>query len=129
MSSKLLNRLVQFLVAKKDKPIPEVFEALERETFNSSDVTLDGNRAAAISGLTSVLEMKVGSQGEIVSLAPHQNGRIERLSALGIIAGNMIELVQKQPSLVVKIDHTEIGLDREIAGGIWVKSANGKLSG
>jgi len=129
MSSKLLNRLVQFLVAKKDSPLPEVFEALEREESDSGDVTRNGNRATVFPGLTSVLEMKVGSQGEIISLAPHQNGRIERLSALGIITGNTIELVQKQPSLVVKVDHTEIALDREIAGGIWVKSANGKLSG
>ena len=129
MSFKLINRLVQFLVAKKDKPVPEVFEALERETFNSSDVTLNGNQIMAGFGLTSVLEMKTGSKGEIISIAPHQNGRIERLSALGIITGNTIELVQKQPSLVVKVDHTEIALDREIAGGIWVKSAHGKLSG
>jgi len=129
MSSKLINRLVQYLVAKKDKPVPEVFEALEREESDSGDVTLNGNRATVTPGLTSVLEMKAGSKGEIVSISPHQNGRIERLSALGIITGNTIELVQKQPSLVVKVDHTEIGLDKEIAGGIWVKTANGKISG
>src|SRR5574341_165271 len=127
MSSKLINRLVQLLVASKDKPVPEVFEALERGESDSGDVTRDGNRATAISGLTSVLEMKTGSKGEIISIAPHQNGRIERLSALGIIAGNMIELVQKQPSLVVKVDHTEIALDREIAGGIFARIA-GTLS-
>jgi|GEM_PF-1306727 len=129
MSSKLLNRLVQFLVAKKDKPVPEVFEALEREESDSGDVIWNGNRATVIPGLTSVLEMKTGSKGQIISIAPYQNGRIERLSALGIIIGNIIELVQKQPSLVVKVDHTEIALDKEIAGGIWVKSANGEISG
>ena len=129
MSSKLINRLVRFLVAKKDRPVPEVFEALEREESDSGDVTLNGNHIMAGAGLTSVLEMKTGSKGEIISIAQHQNGRIERLTALGIIIGNTIELVQKQPSLVVKVDHTEIALDREIAGGIWVKSAHGKLSG
>ncbi len=129
MSSKLINRLVRLLVARKDKPVPEVFDALEREEYDSGDSTVNGNHAPAISGLTSVLEMKTGSKAEIISIAPHQNGRIERLTALGIITGNTIELVQKQPSLVVKVDHTEIALDREIAGGIWVKSANGNLSG
>jgi Fe2+ transport system protein FeoA len=109
-------------VGKKDKPVPEVFEALEREESDSGDVTRNGNRVMAGAGLTSVLEMKTGSKGEIVSIAPHQNGRIERLSALGIIAGNTIELVQKQPSLVVKVDHTEIALDREIAGGIFIRN-------
>ena len=122
MSSKLLDRLVKFLVAKKERPIPEVFEALEREEPKPESAQFNGSSFNPEAGMISVNEMKVGSSGEIVSLSPHQNGRMERLLALGIIAGNKIEVVQKQPSLVIKVDHTEIALDKEIAGGIFIRN-------
>ncbi len=122
MSSKLLDRLVKFLVAKKERPIPEVFEALEKEEPEPVSATFNGNSCNPEAGLISVNQMKVGSSGEIVYLSPHQNGRMERLLALGIIAGNKIEVVQKQPSLVVKVDHTEIALDKEISGGIFIRN-------
>lgn len=69
----------------------------------------------------SVSDMRVGKQGRVLFITPHQNGRLDRLTALGIVPGNLIYLIQKQPSLVVRVDHTEIALDREIAEGIWVR--------
>ncbi|OGC76394.1 MAG: hypothetical protein A2Z27_01385 [candidate division Zixibacteria bacterium RBG_16_50_21] len=73
------------------------------------------------SSIRTVTELKPGSKGEILFILPNQNGRLERLSGLGVVAGNTITLLQKQPSLVVRVDHTEIALDKDIAGGIFVR--------
>ena len=123
MSSRVLDRLVKFLVAKKDKPIPEVFVALELAVNSSNGKNFEYDLKVE-PGWISVLQMEAGTKGEIVLIAPHQKGRMERLTALGIVAGNLIELVQKYPSLVVKVDQTEIALDKGIAGGIWVKNCS-----
>ncbi len=120
MGSKVLDRLVRFLVAKKDKPVPEVFEALEQAVSSPSGKKFE-NELKLEPGWISVLQMEAGTKGEIVLIAPYQNGRIERLAALGIVTGNSIELVQKYPSLVVKVDQTEIALDKGIAGGIFIR--------
>lgn len=125
--AKLLNRLIKILVAKKDKPLPESFEypkAGESPDCQSRTGNLDFRRGSQESEQTevcSVLQMETGSQGRILFLVPDQNGRLDRLSALGVIPGNTITLLQKQPSLVVQVDHTEIALDKEIAGEIFVR--------
>ena len=134
MTASLLNRIVKILVARKDKPLPEVLEYRESAGFNNSQTESfpeglklhqNGNKESAQKKepvVCSVLDMRAGEKGKVLFITPHQNGRLERLTALGIVPGNAIYLLQKQPSLVVRVDHTEIALDREIAGGIFIRN-------
>ena len=132
MADNLLNRLLTFLVAKKDEPLPGILEYPDSRPASDSetktlhlDSFLKQNGTIVASSIRSVIELKPGSKGEILFILPNQNGRLERLSSLGVVAGNTITLLQKQPSLVVSVDHTEIALDKDIARGIFVRLITG----
>jgi DtxR family Mn-dependent transcriptional regulator len=66
-------------------------------------------------------EFKIGEKGRIVFMTPKHHSRLNRLSALGVFAGNNFHLHQKIPSYVIEVDQTEIALDSEIAKDIFVK--------
>jgi DtxR family transcriptional regulator, Mn-dependent transcriptional regulator len=66
-------------------------------------------------------ELNPGEQSRIVFIAPKSHGRLDRLGALGIVAGSEIRLHQKRPAIVLQIAETNVALDPEIAGEIFVK--------
>lgn len=66
-------------------------------------------------------EFEVGQKGKIVFITPSEAARIGRLSSIGIIPGSVIRLVQRRPSVVLKIDETTIAIDTELAKEIFVK--------
>ena len=63
---------------------------------------------------------EVGENYRIIFIAPKYHSLLERLSGLGVIPGATLHLLQKRPSYVLKIEETEIALDKEIAEGIYV---------
>jgi len=124
--------MISFLVAKKDRPLPGILDYPDSINASVTDAKalhleefLKQNKKVEASSIRTVTELKPGSKGEILFILPNQNGRLERLSGLGVVAGNTITLLQKQPSLVVRVDHTEIALDKDIAGGIFVRLITG----
>jgi Fe2+ transport system protein FeoA len=70
-------------------------------------------------------DLKVGQRAQVLSVAPDSEARIHRLNSLGVVPGSPIELHQKQPSFVVKVDETLLAIDREVASKIYVVVANG----
>ncbi|MBA4349349.1 MAG: DtxR family transcriptional regulator [Thermodesulfovibrio sp.] len=66
-------------------------------------------------------DFEVGQTGRIVFITPSEAARISRLSSIGIIAGTVIKLVQKKPSIVLQIDETMIAIDPELAKEVFVK--------
>lgn len=66
-------------------------------------------------------DLGVGQKGKIVFLTPSEAARIGRLSSIGIIPGTIIKLLQKRPSIVLKVDETTIAIDPELAKEIFVK--------
>jgi len=66
-------------------------------------------------------DLDPGSKGRIVFIAPKDHSRMDRLSSLGIVPGTEISLHQKRPAFVIRIGETELALDTEIAGEIYVK--------
>lgn len=70
-------------------------------------------------------ELEVGSLVKIAYILPSLQKRLERLSNLGIIPGNVIRIKQKHPALVVLCEQTTIALDRDVAHEIFVLAANG----
>jgi DtxR family Mn-dependent transcriptional regulator len=71
--------------------------------------------------VTRLSEFEVGSNGRIVFIVPAEPSRLNKLNYLGITAGSVIKLLQRNPSYVIKIDETTIAIDPEIAKEIYVK--------
>lgn len=71
--------------------------------------------------VTPLNELSPGSYAKIVFIAPKDHSRMDRLSTLGIVPGTVIHLHQKNPAIVIRSGETELALDIEIAGEIYVK--------
>lgn len=71
-----------------------------------------------------VIPLTEGEPGgiyRIVFLVPKEHQAFDRLSSLGVIAGNEIRLHQKKPSYLIMAGETEVALDEEVAKAIYVK--------
>jgi DtxR family Mn-dependent transcriptional regulator len=66
-------------------------------------------------------DLKPGEEGRVVFITPKSRSHLERLSALGLIPGSVVKLVQKHPSFVLEIGETTLALDEEIVREIYVK--------
>jgi DtxR family Mn-dependent transcriptional regulator len=73
--------------------------------------------------VTRLSEFEVGSRGRITFIVPTKPSRLSKLNSLGITAGSIIRLLQRNPSYVIKIDETTVAIDPEIAKEIYVKKA------
>lgn len=73
-------------------------------------------------GIMPASQMLPGTTAEVVCLGAGQLDGSGALSVYGLEPGAEIELIQQRPSCVIRIDETELAMDREIAEGILVKS-------
>lgn len=65
-------------------------------------------------------QLSVGESARVAYLSSGEQGRLLRLSALGITPGATIRLLQKWPSFVFQCDQTEIALELDVARHIYV---------
>jgi DtxR family Mn-dependent transcriptional regulator len=54
---------------------------------------------------------------------PTKPSRLSKLNSLGITAGSVIKLLQRNPSYVIQIDETTVAIDPDIAKEIYIKKA------
>ena len=73
--------------------------------------------------VTRLSEFEVGSKGRITFIVPTNPSRLTKLNSLGITAGSVIRLLQRNPSYVIQIDETTVAIDPEIAKEIYIKKA------
>ncbi|GAB4231342.1 MAG: metal-dependent transcriptional regulator [Deltaproteobacteria bacterium] len=66
-------------------------------------------------------EASLGAVVRIVFITPRSKKRLEKLSALGIVPGSRVRLLQRTPSYVLQIDQTTVAVDRDITDEIYVK--------
>jgi len=66
-------------------------------------------------------EASLGGTVRIVFITPRSKKRLEKLSALGIVPGSRIRLLQRNPSFVLEIGQTTVAVDRDITDEIYVK--------
>jgi len=71
--------------------------------------------------VTRLSEFEVGSRGRITFIVPTDSSRLSKLNSLGITAGSLIRLLQRNPSYVIQIDETTVAIDPEIAKEIYLK--------
>jgi DtxR family Mn-dependent transcriptional regulator len=73
--------------------------------------------------VTRLSEFEVGSKGRITFIVPTKSSRLSKLNSLGISAGSVIRLLQRNPSYVIQIDETTVAIDPEIAKEIYIKKS------
>jgi DtxR family Mn-dependent transcriptional regulator len=73
--------------------------------------------------VTRLSEFEVGSKGRITFIVPAKPSRLSKLNSLGIAAGSVIRLLQRNPSYVIQIDETTVAIDPEIAKEIYIKKS------
>jgi Fe2+ transport system protein FeoA len=70
---------------------------------------------------TTLDHMQAGERAELIQLTCMSNARRNTLTVFGLTPGTEITLLQRKPSFVIRVGETELGLDHEIAEGIYVK--------
>ncbi|MGE5190637.1 MAG: metal-dependent transcriptional regulator [Gemmatimonadota bacterium] len=73
--------------------------------------------------VTRLSDAGLGDMSRIVFIAPKSKKRLEKLSALGIVPGSRLRLLQRTPSYVLQIGETTVAVDRDITDEIYVKRA------
>jgi DtxR family Mn-dependent transcriptional regulator len=66
-------------------------------------------------------DASLGAMVRIVFITPRSKKRLEKLSALGIVPGSRVRLLQRNPSFVLEIGQTTVAVDRDITDEIYVK--------
>ncbi len=62
----------------------------------------------------------IGGEYRIVFIASRSHRRLDRLCALGVVPGARLRLHQRLPAFMVQVGGTDIALEPEIAGDIFV---------
>ncbi len=65
--------------------------------------------------------LRPGQKGKIAYLITSRVKRLHKLMVMGILPGSRIELLQRNPSFVFQIGHTQIAVDQEMAECIYVR--------
>jgi DtxR family Mn-dependent transcriptional regulator len=71
--------------------------------------------------VTTLIEFEVGLEGRITFIVPTKSSRLSKPDSLGIAAGSIIKLLQKNPSYILQIDETTVAIDPEIAKETCIK--------
>ncbi len=66
-------------------------------------------------------ELSQGDRGRVAYLRTGNSQRLQKLLTLGILPGVAVEMVQRFPTFVFRIGHSQIAVDREMAEGIQIR--------
>jgi DtxR family Mn-dependent transcriptional regulator len=65
-------------------------------------------------------ELRSGESGRITYISTTNHHRLDRLSALGLFPGRIVRVHQSEPLFVVFLEETQLALEKEIVGEIFV---------
>ena len=71
-------------------------------------------------------EVEIGMYAKIVYILPSIELRLNKLTNLGVIPGNIIYIKQKSPAFVITVEESTIAIDSEVAKEIFVLRTNSK---
>ncbi len=77
-------------------------------------------RADSIREVAPLCDGKPGEQGAVAYLATRDNREVQKMMAMGILPGAKIELIQRFPSYVFQVGHSQFAVDRPLAEIIYV---------
>ena len=71
--------------------------------------------------ITRLVDIPIGSSGNVVFIAPKSVQRLNRLAAFGVVPGSQLRLIEKKPSVIFACGQTSIAVEEEIGREIYVK--------
>lgn len=71
-------------------------------------------------------ELDAGETATVAYVGTRDNARLSYLTSMGVMTGRPVQLVQRYPSYIVKIDETTVAFDEAIAREIFVRPAHRK---
>ena len=72
-------------------------------------------------GVVPLSHIAAGKQVQVQSLGDLPADRLAQLSLFGLTPGGSVEVLQRRPEHVIRIDETELALGKEILDQIWVQ--------
>ena len=67
-------------------------------------------------------DLPVGARARVVAIGEMPLRTAARLGGFCILPGAVIELLQRKPAFVLRVEETTVALEAKLAGGIWVQS-------
>lgn len=64
--------------------------------------------------------LEPGQSASVVELRTTDPGRLDRLSAYGVVPGSTVQVEQLYPVVILRVGETELSVDREVASEIVV---------
>ncbi len=71
--------------------------------------------------LVPLTDMRPGQQGQIAYIQMGNEGRMDKILAMGIFPGSDITLIRRHPSFVFRTGHSQFAVDQDIAAEIYVR--------
>ena len=86
-----------------------------------------GKRKAIDSSVVSLKELSPGESGKITYIKPDKHSSFHQLISFGLHPGVIVTVHRKNPAFCIKFENTELALDDNVAGNIYVwKLTNGE---
>ncbi len=80
----------------------------------------EAGKTEVASALRPLSEVPGAEPVKVAYLRTHDHERLHQLLSLGFSPGTELQVHQRTPVLVVKLDQSEFALDREVAGDVYV---------
>ena len=78
-------------------------------------------RAQGAAGIVPLTELKPAEAGEIAYLAASDDKKMQKLMSMGVLPGSQLSLVQKFPSYIFKVGHSQFAVDDTLAREIFIR--------
>jgi len=76
-------------------------------------------------GLMTLPELRAGDVARVIEIRSGEgsagDGRLLKLSSLGLVPGSLVRFQQRWPACVVWVGETQLSLDEEVARHIWLE--------
>ncbi|MFA5180448.1 MAG: metal-dependent transcriptional regulator [Syntrophales bacterium] len=71
--------------------------------------------------VSGIVDVEPGTKSKVAYLHTKDNKKLQKLMAMGILPGVTVQILQKFPSYVLKIGHSQVAMDREMAEAIRIR--------
>ncbi len=78
-------------------------------------------RQAGEPGIVAMTELKSGELGEIAYLSASDDKKMQKLMSMGVLPGSQLLLMQKFPSYIFKVGHSQFAIDDILAREIHIR--------
>ena len=72
-------------------------------------------------GIVALTELRSGESGEIAYLAASDDKKMQKLMSMGVLPGSQVILMQKFPSYIFKVGHSQFAVDDTLAREIHIR--------